>query len=373
MIKRRNAHHSSPESLQIPTDAVFRIGSRLTAQNGVVDWPKFHEEVARHALEQARHFIPALLPGGVVREPEYVVRNPTRLDKNLGSFSINLQSGKWGDFAVGKGGRDLVSLYAYVNRIGNIGAACRKLAKELGVGTATQVPSIKPPLPIAIPKAWPKPILPVPENAPVLLARPREKGRWYYRDEKSRVLLVRVRTPDRVHEKKVITWTWCQLNPDQFCWLPHSPEHPWPLYGLEKLAMHPDHPVIVVEGEKTADAAQLIFPGWVSTTSGSADSCRAADWSHLVGRDVVIWPDADVAGMRYALKVAMELEGLASTVRIVGFPTQIVAWIKPGASTPGGWDLADEPPEGVDLDEILNAARLIADISNPIGEAYGQN
>ena len=359
MINRRNAHHTSPESAQIPSDAVYRIGSRLTVHNGVIDWPKFFEEVAQHALEQAPHFIPVLLPGGVVRDTEYVVRNPNRLDKSLGSFSINLKTGKWCDFAICRGGRDLLSLYAYVNRIENMGNACRKLANELGVGMPTPVPSINPPLPIVVPKAWPKPVLPVPEYAPVLPPRPGEESRWYYLDERSQVLLVRVRTPDPVREKRVITWTWCEQSPGQFEWHPKSPLTPWPLYGLDKLALYPDRPVIITEGEKAADAAQLIFPAWVSVTSGSAKSCWSADWRSLIGRDIVIWPDADDPGLAYALQVAKRLTGIAKSIRIVALPTEIMAWRKTTADKAGGWDLADVPPLGVDLNNLLASAKRI--------------
>ena len=35
---------------------------------------------------------------------------------------------------------------------------------------------------------------------------------------------------------------------------------PRPLYGLDRLAAHPEAPVLVVEGEKTADAPASFFP-----------------------------------------------------------------------------------------------------------------
>lgn len=44
-----------------------------------------------------------------------------------------------------------------------------------------------------------------------------------------------------------------------------------PLYGLHELANRPDAPVLVVEGEKTAEAAKLLFPDYVAITwSGGA-------------------------------------------------------------------------------------------------------
>jgi hypothetical protein len=63
---------------------------------------------------------------------EYVALNPTRADKKLGSFRINLSSGRWADFATGDAGGDPVSLYAYLHGIRQIDAA-KALASRLGV------------------------------------------------------------------------------------------------------------------------------------------------------------------------------------------------------------------------------------------------
>ena len=42
---------------------------------------------------------------------------------------------------------------------------------------------------------------------------------------------------------------------------------PRPLYNLDKLAERPDDWILVVEGEKTADAAAELFPDHVAMTS----------------------------------------------------------------------------------------------------------
>ena len=59
----------------------------------------------------------SLLPEGEVHGNSYVALNPTRADKSLGSFRIDLLTGKWIDFACGDSGGDIVSLYAYVMSI----------------------------------------------------------------------------------------------------------------------------------------------------------------------------------------------------------------------------------------------------------------
>ena len=72
------------------------------------------------------------LPDGRRRGREYVARNPRRDDRRPGSFSINLQTGRWADFAVGVRGGDPVSLAAYLSGLGQADAA-RRLAEMLGV------------------------------------------------------------------------------------------------------------------------------------------------------------------------------------------------------------------------------------------------
>jgi len=56
------------------------------------------------------------LPDGVQRGKEWVTRDPNRASKNMGEFSINLENGKWANFAAGPDarGNDAVSLYAYI-------------------------------------------------------------------------------------------------------------------------------------------------------------------------------------------------------------------------------------------------------------------
>lgn len=56
------------------------------------------------------------LPSGKLEGCEFVALNPLRLDNNAGSFRINIQTGKWADFATLDKGGDLISLYAYLNK-----------------------------------------------------------------------------------------------------------------------------------------------------------------------------------------------------------------------------------------------------------------
>ena len=119
-----------------------------------------------------------------------------------------------------------------------------------------------------------------------------------------------------------------------------------PIYGLDRLAQRPTDPVLVVEGEKSADAAGKIFPDHVVTTSPfGAKSANKADWTPLHGRTVVIWPDNDTPGAKYAADVARLVPGAT----VVPFPS----------SWRDGWDLADDLPVGVTI-EALKALLLLA-------------
>ena len=63
---------------------------------------------------------------------EYTACNPTREDRQPGSFRINVNSGKWADFATGDKGGDVVSFAAYLSGTSQAEAA-RSLAEMLGV------------------------------------------------------------------------------------------------------------------------------------------------------------------------------------------------------------------------------------------------
>lgn len=88
--------------------------------------------VAMLATRHAASIVPELLPEGVRKGAEWYARNPTRADRQAGSFSVSLRDGRWHDFACGDGGGDLVSLAAYLWGMSQADAAC-DLARRLGL------------------------------------------------------------------------------------------------------------------------------------------------------------------------------------------------------------------------------------------------
>jgi len=112
-----------------------------------------------------------------------------------------------------------------------------------------------------------------------------------------------------------------------------------PLYNGDLLAASPVAPVLIVEGEKAAIAAQAYVPeGWVVTTwQGGANAVDKADWSALRGHSCVIWPDNDGPGIAAGDAIRKKLSSH-------DIPSSLIA-VPP--SFPEGWDLADELPPKV--------------------------
>ena len=85
-----------------------------------------------------------------------------------------------------------------------------------------------------------------------------------------------------------------------------------PLYKVADLAKRPDETVWIVEGEPKVEA--LNRRGLLATTSGSADSANAHDWTPLEGRNVIVWRDNDEAGLRYANDLSESIKELGCTI-----------------------------------------------------------
>ena len=88
---------------------------------------KANEAVAANPESFLRH----LLPNGRQRGREWVAINPRRVDGRLGSFKVNMKSGKWADFARDDRGGDFVSLCAYIKGIKQ-GEAAREIINQFG-------------------------------------------------------------------------------------------------------------------------------------------------------------------------------------------------------------------------------------------------
>jgi hypothetical protein len=211
-------------------------------------------------------------------------------------------------------------------------------------------------------RSSPVPIVPVPADAPPCAWRHPRHGApvamWPYHDTDSRLVAYAARVEydgaDGQRTKDVLPITYCRIEQgsgQHQAWRARALMAPRWLYRLPELIADPDAPVIVTEGEKKADAVPALFPSWLGTTSmGGASAAKLSDWSPLAGRRVIIWPDHDEPGQRYADEVAVLATAAgAASVAIVAVPKN---WSE-------GWDIADPLPEGaapVALTGLLQSA-----------------
>ncbi len=217
--------------------------------------------------------------------------------------------------------------------------------------------------PTARKKADWRPLVPVPSDAPQPMFSHFSLGRpssvWIYRDNSARTLAYVARF-DTAGGKEVLPYTYCQSAEGRREWRWKGFPEPRPLYNLDKLAHRPDDWVLIVEGEKTADAVHKLFPDHVATTSaGGSNAASAADWSPLKGRKAAIWPDADEPGRKYA-------DAVAELARKAGAEKAIIVAVP--SDFPSAWDLADSPPPGWDqasLRKLLDDAAFGENLALP--------
>jgi putative DNA primase/helicase len=277
------------------------------------------------------------LPGGKRRGGEFICGD---LAGNAGgSLSVNLRTGLWADFSGDARGGDPVSLLAAIRNCSQAEAA-RELDAKLSAGGIQERRA-----PVAGPDGRPadagdwqaEPFAPKGTPAPV----PWHPGfggapsaSWTYRTATGEIigLVCRYNTETG---KEIIPFAWCRNSrTGESRWKFKSFSKPRPLYRLDVLAANPDAGVILVEGEKTADAAQRMLGDSVVVTTwpGGSKAVTQTDWTPLEGRRVIIWPDNDQPG-----------SDAAGWVKRTHGQSFIVT---PPIGKPVGWDLADAEQEG---------------------------
>lgn len=337
--------------------------------------------------------VPQWLPEGKRQGREWVSRNPTRGDKNPGSFTINLKSGKWADFSTGDEGGDLVSLYAYLFHANDNGKAARELADLHGITmdaetreqTASNVKQLK--------DSQPKVIMPAPADAPEPNFHHFRHGEpshgWPYYDGKGGLLLFVCRFDHEDGTKDIVPLSYCDHpgKGKRWTWRGITGSTKRPLYGLDRLAGMPGIDVVLVEGEKAAEAAQRLLGdhavalAWLGGT-GTADKVNLRP---LSGRRVFLWPDFDSKhygekheragqlmdlheqpGIKAMLAITAGLAGVASEVHMVGYTPEGA-----GGQFPDTWDLADAEQQGWQQSNVLQYMGLHA--GDPYRVADGQS
>jgi len=267
-------------------------------------------------LARAEVLVPLWLPGGHLSGHEYKCAD--LIGGKGASCSVNLKEGKWGDFATGETGGDLISLYAAIHGLDH-GKAAVQVARDEGLEDVAGVQrdprhQRAAPPPPATPMAsqprkrddaegW-QPLLDVPADGPAPTfhhwhRRPQDitHKAAYRLDGKLLGYVVRFATSDG--GKDVLPYTWCRSDRDGgMAWKWKQWSEPRPLY-LPGGAAPGERTVVLVEGEKKADTLHALLeaasPGvyCVASWPGGCKAWNKALWEWLAGSHVLLWPDCD--------------------------------------------------------------------------------
>ena len=294
------------------------------------------EELRAELLARLESVLITLFPAGKKRRGKFLIGDV------LGSPGDSLEvvldgekAGLWTDRATGDGG-DIYALIAAHLGIDVPGDFPRVLdaAADL-IGRSRSAP---------VRKANKKDV-PVDELGPAT-------AKWDYLDAQGHLIAVVYRYDPPGQKKQFRPWDAKRRK--------MAPPDPRPLYnqpGMTSTAQ-----VVLVEGEKCAQA--LIDAGIVATTAmhGANAPVEKTDWSPLSGKAVLIWPDRDKPGWEYATQAAQAILSAGAKSCHVLYPPEEAA---------EGWDVADAIAEGFDVATFLtHGPRLqmhdVADDVDPV-------
>lgn len=295
------------------------------------------DDVRAALLDRLDQVLAHLLPAGRVRRGVFEIGDINGAKGD--SLKVELNSGKagmWHDFATGEGG-DIFDLWAACN----------------GLNTKTQFPEVVSSAQswLGITKTAPKTALPAAKlpSAPEDDLGP-STAKWDYCDANGK-LIACVYRYDPPSGKEFRPWDVLARK--------HKAPEPRPLYNLPglKTASH----VVLVEGEKAADA--LITQGFAATTAmfGSKAPLEKTDWLPLRGKHVLIWPDHDKTGQDYA-------ENLQHYLPRAGVASHTTLTIP--SDKPAGWDAANAVAEGVDIHAFIKERQSQTETIQPSISAY---
>lgn len=305
-------------------------------------------------LPNASAHLTSWLPGGRMVGPEYVCGD---LFGGPGdSCKVNLNTGKWADFAAGEQGGDLVSLYARINNIKN-GEAAKRLADQINFQVRPQADPPSKASATQDVKLGRPPGGAAPSMSHAKFGQP--SGFWCYEDAEGPLFWVaRYETAEG---KQFCPWSWSQSARK---WVAKGWPAPRPLFGLKELLAAPEKPVLICEGEKATEAARKLVNGLYAVVSwaNGAKAMDKADWKPIHGRKVLLWPDADDPGSAAMRKLGDILAPVCPEVKIID-----------ANDKKDGWDAADALALGWDYKQFFAwakpRAKLIPKVAQPVDKA----
>ena len=275
-------------------------------------------EIRAELIARLPAVLVTLFPAGKKRQGKFLVGDV------LGSPGDSLEvvldgekAGLWTDRATGDGGDifDLIACHLALSIHTDFHRVLDAAADLLGRSRSAPVRTGK------------KPSAPVDELGPAT-------AKWDYFDATGKLIAVVYRYDPPGQKKQYRPWDAKRHK--------MAPPDPRPLYNQP--GMVSDAQVVLVEGEKCAQA--LIEAGIVATTAmhGANAPVDKTDWSPLSGKAVLIWPDRDKPGWNYAAQAAQAILSAGAKSCHILYPPEEAA---------EGWDAADAIAEGFDVATFL--------------------
>jgi len=288
-----------------------------------------HGHISRQFIEQ--HF---KSPGAYWNGRNYYCLNPSRPDKNIGSFSVR-DDGIYYDFATGDNG-DIFDILATIQ-----GKSAADIARDI-IGHTERAPEPRASSPEAIRPDW-KPFSFLPafsDPTPSFVTVYNSKNI----DGEPMFVIVR-----RDYGGKKEIFPLYYTGGQWIKGLPPSLGGARPLIPFDNTKT-----VLIVEGEKCQTiAARSLSMYSVTTWHGGAGSATKVMLDGLDGADIILWPDADDVGVSAMIDIASRLASKGCKVRMVDPPKDKFK----------GWDIADCISEDGGLERakaLLEVARELS-------------
>lgn len=332
-----------------------------------LDEKRARKDAERDALERAaREKLPELLAAAYVGGRFFEEHGKKKWRSDAHDVTVNLARGRWrtGDEGTGKKSQDLVELIKLVRGDVSVREAARWVRDKLKrYGVTPQVKReyrrARWPVPEGHRAPWHKKGLQVDSPdfwARFSVARSHKFIRlWTYPGPEEPHFYV-ARFESEAGDKTFRQLAWFGEGEGWGLVTRASAlgREPLPL-GYYELARRPDAPVLVVEGEKTWDAATALLPDHVVLTwVGGTAAVLETDWSGLLGRHIKVFPDQDPPGRAAMARLQAHLyqQGNATVA-----PVDTTGW-----GLPPTWkDLADgDPAPGLPLAEVVDRIRQMS-------------
>nr|WP_279196650.1 phage/plasmid primase, P4 family [Ralstonia mannitolilytica] len=306
-----------------------------TTQPGEHNRDAERDEIRAELIARLESVLTTMFPAGNKRRGKFLIGDV------LGSPGDSLEvvfegekAGLWTDRATGDGG-DIFAL----------------IAAYLGANVHSDFPRVLDEAADLLGRSRSVPVRRAKKEAPVDDLGP-ATAKWDYFDVTGKLIAVVYRYDPPGRKKEFRPWDAKRRK--------MAPPDPRPLYNQPGLAAASQ--VVLVEGEKCAQA--LIAIGVVATTAmhGANAPVDKTDWSPLAGKSVLIWPDRDKPGWDYAAQAAQAVLTAGAKSCHILYPPEEAA---------EGWDAADAIAEGFDVSSFLtHGPRLqmhdVADAAEPV-------